>query len=84
MSVNKAEAECRVRVESSVRAGLVRDRQESQMMCRHLLDLTTRDQANLCREDSQLAVQHAVDMAAEMGRKAVSEAVQTTEIWCER
>ena len=71
-------------VEREVRAGLVRDRQESQVMCRTLLDRQAQSQARICREESQLAVQHAVDMAADMGRKAVSEAVQTTEVWCER
>ena len=73
-----------MRVESSVRAGLVRDRQESEAVCRHLLHLQSEAEARRCREESQAAVQHAVHMAAQAGRQALTAAVQRSELWCTR
>ena len=49
-----AQAQCRVKVEAELRAGLVRDRQESQIMCAHLLQQQNHEQLRACREDSEV------------------------------
>ena len=67
-------------------------------VCRRLLQELSRHEGARCREHSQvtlgtvycylthlsqLAVQHAVDMAARAGREALTAAVIQAEDWCE-
>ena len=48
------DAECRVRTASAVRTAVVRDRQESDQVCRMLLQELRRHEVARCREHSQV------------------------------
>ena len=48
------DAECRVRTASAVRTAVVRDRQESEQVCRMLLQELSRHELARCREHSQV------------------------------
>ena len=85
-----------MRITSAARTAVVRDRQESERVCRMLLQEQRRLEEARCREHSQvshfstaaltaspqLTVQAAVDMAARAGREALIAAVTRTEEWC--
>ena len=51
------DAECRVRTASAVRTAVVRDRAESEMMCRALLGELRRHEVARCRDHSQVSEQ---------------------------
>ena len=54
VSENEVDAECRVRTASAVRTAVVRDRQESEQVCRMMLQELSRHEVARCREHSQV------------------------------
>jgi len=83
---NEVQAECRVITENKIRHAIIVDRRESENHCRNILEQELHVQGKKsqvqCSIDSQVAVQHAVDMAAKAGHKALIAAVEQTEKRC--
>jgi len=84
---NEVDAECRVIIDNKIRHAIITDRRESEKHCRNILEQQLLEQKKSdkvqCSVDSQVAVQHAVDMAVKTGRDALVSAVDQTEKRCE-
>ena len=74
-------------MDNKIRHAIINDRRESEKHCRSILEqqLLAQEQQDKvqCNIDSQVAVQHAVDMAVKAGHKAMIVAVDQTEKRCE-
>ena len=80
---NKKDAECRVIIEKKIRQAIIADRRESENHCKTILEQQLKEQTKQhqvqCSIDSQVAVQHAVDMAVKTGQDTLISAVEQTE-----
>ena len=83
---NEVNAECEVIVAKRIRQAIINDRKESEEHCRRILEEEVEKQRKQdqvqCNIDSQVAIQHAVNMVVEAGQDALVSAVDQTEKRC--